>query len=303
MSKRVKRTLRYGLIRLALAVVGLLPINWASRVGAAFGTLAFALAGRERRKALESLTTAFPDWAIAQREETARKCFRHLGAAAFELACIHQLDAQMPAHVAWPAEDRARLDAALARQRGVVFISGHIGNWELLARRVSLEGYPCQTIAKETSDSRMTALVERFRASAKLKSIWRGQPGAAKHMLRALKAGEILGLLIDQDTNVQSVFVPFFGKPAKTPRAAADLALRTQAAVVLGFCQRQGPAQYQVSMEEVPLPKGDGEAAVEALTATLTARIEAKIREAPEQWVWMHQRWKSQPLLPPPPST
>jgi KDO2-lipid IV(A) lauroyltransferase len=158
-----------------------------------------------------------------------------------------------------------------------------------------MAGYPCQTIAKETSDGRMTALVERFRASAKLKSIWRGQSGAAKHMLRALKAGEILGLLIDQDTDVQSIFVPFFGKPAKTPRAAADLALRTHAAVVMGFCQRQGSARYRLSMEEVTLPLGEGETAVEQLTAALTARIEAKIRETPEQWVWMHQRWKSQP--------
>jgi KDO2-lipid IV(A) lauroyltransferase len=137
--------------------------------------------------------------------------------------------------------------------------------------------------------------VERFRSSAGLKSIWRGQPGAAKQMLRALRQGEILGLLIDQDTRVQSVFVNFFGAPASTPRAAADLALRTGAAVVVGFCQRDAQGRYQMSMRELDLPHADGEAAVVALTAALTARIEEAIRAAPAQWVWMHQRWKTQP--------
>ena len=191
----------------------------------------------------------------------------------------------------WPAEDRAVLDAALARGKGVVFVSGHVGSWELLARRVALAGYPCQTIAKETTDPRTTALIERFRSSSQLRSIWRGRAGAAKAMLRALKAGQILGLLIDQDTDVQSVWVPFFGHLAKTPRAAADLALRTGAAVVMGFCRREADGRYRLSMEALP---GEGLDALE-LTARMTARIEAAVRAAPEQWVWMHRRWKSPP--------
>jgi KDO2-lipid IV(A) lauroyltransferase len=178
----------------------------------------------------------------------------------------------------------------------VLFVSGHVGNWELLARRVALAGYPCQTIAKETTDPRLTRLVERFRAAGKLKSIWRGQDGAAKAMLKALKGGEILGMLIDQDTKVQSVHVPFFGHPASTPRAAADLALRTGAAVVVGFCQRQADGRYRVAMKQVePESTGDREADAVALTAKMTWEIEQAIRRAPAQWVWMHRRWKTQP--------
>jgi Kdo2-lipid IVA lauroyltransferase/acyltransferase len=104
-----------------------------------------------------------------------------------------------------------------------------------------------------------------------------------------LKGGAILGLLIDQDTDVQSVWVEFFGHQAKTPRAAADLALRMESAVVLGFCTRVGPCRYRLSMREVPTA---GKDAVQ-LTAELTRLIEQQIRAAPEQWVWMHQRWKS----------
>jgi len=300
--KRAKRFLRYLVVRAAVAVLGLLPARLASGLGAAFGSLAYAVAFGERRKALASLAVAFPAKSEDERRAMARACFRHLGRAVAELVCVEQLDRNVDAWVEWPAESRAVLDAALARKKGVVFISGHVGSWELLARRVALAGYPCQTIAKETSDPRLTALVEKFRSSAKLKSIWRGQPGAVKDMLRALKGGEILGLLIDQDTRVQSVWVPFFGRPAKTPRAAADLAVRTGAAVILGFCQRVAPGKYRLTMSEVPVPRGEREQAAVELTAALTRGIEDAIRRAPEQWVWMHQRWKSPPEAATPPS-
>lgn len=285
----MKRAARYTLIRIAIAILSRGPVRWASALGAAFGGWAFAVARSERRKALASLARAFPDKSERERHELARACFRHLGRCVFELVCIEQLDREVEAWVRWPPEDRAVLEAAIARKKGVVFVSGHCGSWELLARRVALAGYPCQTIAKETTDPRTTALIERFRDSSKLKSIWRGRSGAAKAMLRALKAGEILGLLIDQDTDVQSVWVPFFGMPAKTPRAAADLALRTGAAVVMGFCRREADGRYRLAMRELPAAGLDAV----ALTAEMTAQIEAAIRAAPEQWVWMHPRWKS----------
>ncbi|HEX8826251.1 MAG TPA: lysophospholipid acyltransferase family protein [Archangium sp.] len=298
LAKRLKRFLRYLLVRAALAIVSALPLGLARGLGAGFGRFAFAVAGGERRKALKSLARAFPEKSDAERHALARASFRHLGMAAFEVGATTSMDQQLERLVRWSDEDRSVLEAALARGKGVVFISGHVGNWELLARRVARAGYPSQSIAKETTDPRLTALVERFRAQGGVRSIWRGQEGAARAMLRALKAGEILGLLIDQDTKVQSLFVPFFGELAATPRAAADLALRTGAAVVVGFCQREGDG-YRLWMEEVPWRAGeDREADALALTAALSQRIEAAIRRAPEQWVWMHQRWKTRPPEP-----
>lgn len=301
--KRTKRTVRAVALRWTAALVSLLPARLASALGAAVGHLAFALAVGERAKALASLAVAFPERSVKARRALARASFAHLGRCALELACARQLDADIEAWVDWPPDARATLDAAIAKGRGVLFVSGHVGSWELLARRVSLAGYPCQTIAKEASDPLLTALVERARASARLRTIWRGTPGAAVSMLRALKRGELLGLLIDQDTKVQSVFVPFFGRLAKTPRAVADLALRTGAAVVLGFCPRVAPFRYRLELCEVPVPGAppeavgpvEQEARAVALTAQLTAGIEAAIRAHPEQWVWMHQRWRSRP--------
>ncbi|MEN9799911.1 MAG: hypothetical protein RL653_3608 [Pseudomonadota bacterium] len=298
-TKRVKRGLRHVAIRLVLAVVAGLPLEVASDFGRALGTLAFRLLGKQRRLALEGLRSAFPGMPEVERGALARACFRHLGQSAFELACVKQLERDAARHLEWPAEDRAVLQAALAEGRGVLFVTGHVGNWELLARTVARSGMvACSTIAKETTDARTTALLERFRGSAGIRTIWRGSDGAARAMLRALRGGELLGLLIDQDTRVQSVFVPFFGVPASTPRAAADLALRTGAAVVTGYCHRVGEdTRYRVSMRrlQLPLPSGDREADAVAWTAAMTADIERAIREAPAQWVWMHRRWKTRP--------
>ncbi len=283
------------LIRGVLLLLQPLPLGVARGLGARLGALAYHLAGGERRKALKSLSVAFPEKSDAEREAVAREAFRHLAAAALEVACTGALDEALERLVAWSDADRQVLETALARGKGVVFVSGHVGNWELLARRVARAGYPSQSIAKETTDPRLTELVGQFRARGGVRSIWRGQEGAARAMLRALRGGEILGILIDQDTKVQSLFVPFFGQLAATPRAAADLALRTGASVVTGFCHRDGEG-YRLTMEEVPVPRdADREAAALALTAALSTRIEDAIRRAPEQWVWMHQRWKTRP--------
>ena len=293
--KRVKRFVRYLLIRVCLVPLQLLPLRAASWLGEKVGLFAFTFMGSQRSKALASLGTAYPEKTQAERNDLARESFRHLGRSVLEMVCIEKFDARRHELVEWVPEARAAMDSALARGKGVVFVTGHVGNWELLARYVALEDYPAAVIGKELSDARTTRLVERFRASGKLRVIWRGTQGAAKDMLRALKSNSILGILIDQDTKVQSVWVPFFGKLAKTPRAAADLAIRTGAVPMLGFCTRVGPLRYRITMQEVSLPTLEGEAGVTALTAELTRGIEAQIRAHPEQWVWIHQRWKSPP--------
>jgi len=298
LTKRLKRFLRYGLLRLTQRFVAVFPIGWASALGARLGFLASVLLFGEFKKALASLSLAFPENSKAQNKHLARACFVHLGRTACELACISQIDANPEAWVEWPPEARQVLEEARSLGRGVVFVSGHVGNWELLARRVAMEGIFCASIAKASTDLRTTRWIEKFRAEGKLVSIWRESPSAARQMLQTLRSNGVLGLLIDQDTRVQSVFVPFFGKLAKTPRAAADLALLSQAPLVVGFCQRQASGRYRLQMRRIPTPPSTerSERVVLELTATLTREIETAIRAMPEQWVWMHQRWKTPPL-------
>ena len=297
LSKRLKRTLRYGLVRAVLAVVERLPLSWAQALGRALGTTAFHLAPGERQKALASLAVAFPEMPEETRVELVRRCFRSLGIAILEMAVAPRLGtAGLDRLVDLSGESLARLRAAQARGKGVVCIAAHLGNWELHAWSFTRHGLPLHAVGKENVDSRLNRLVDRFRSRGGLRNVWRGQPGAAVAMLRALRKGELLAMLIDQDTNVQNVFVPFFGRPAATPRAAADLVLRTGATALVCLNHRGDDGVYRTTTEEVDVPRtGDDERDAVELTARFTERIEAGIRAHPEQWVWMHQRWKTKP--------
>jgi KDO2-lipid IV(A) lauroyltransferase len=274
-----------------------LPLRWAQALGRAVGTAAFHLAPGERRKALASLAVAFPELSEEARLDLVRRCFRHLGTAALEMAVAPRLGvAGLDRLVDMSGGAIEGMRQAHARGRGVVCIAAHLGNWELHAWSVARHGFPLAAVGKENVDSRLNGLVDRFRSRGGLRNVWRGQPGAAVAMLRALRKGELLAMLIDQDTNVQNVFVPFFGRPAATPRAAADLVMRTGATALVCLNHRGDDGVYRASTEEVEVPRtGDDERDVVELTARFTARIEAAIRAHPEQWVWMHQRWKTKP--------
>jgi Kdo2-lipid IVA lauroyltransferase/acyltransferase len=295
-SKRLKRFLRYWAIRGALALLSLLPIAWASALGGAFGALAYPFAKRERARAAASLAQAFPELPETSRRALTRAAFRHFGRAAFELSSFPRKDRTLGEVVEWPPEERAAFEVAFARRKGVVMVTAHLGNWELLGRAVSLAFQPFFAVGKETNDPRLTRDIHAFRWKVGAFTAWRGEPGSAKVLLRGLRAGGVLMVLIDQDTKVSSMFVPFFGKLASTPRAAADFALRTGAAVIGAYCLRQGGARYRLFTHEVPFqPTGDREADALSLTAALTKDIEEAIRRAPAQWVWWHERWKTRP--------
>lgn len=295
LSKRLKRTLRYGLLRAALAIVGRLPLAWAQALGRALGAAAFHLAPGERRKALASLSVAFPELPEAARLDLARRSFRHLGTAALEMAVAPRLDvARFDRLVDCSGDALAAMDRVHASGKGAVIVAAHLGNWELQAWGVARHGLPLHAVGKENVDPRLTRLIDRFRAHGGVRNIWRGQPGAAVALLKALRRGEMVAMLIDQDTSVQNVFVPFFGRPAATPRAAADLVLRTGAAALVSLIHKREDGTYRVSSEELEVPRtGDAERDAVELTARFTERIEAAIRAHPEQWVWMHQRWKT----------
>jgi Kdo2-lipid IVA lauroyltransferase/acyltransferase len=295
LAKRIKRALRYGLLRAVLALVARLPLGAAQRAGEALGGLAFRFAPAERDKALRSLGRAFPEKSPEERTAIARACFRHLGRCALEAAVARRLGpGRLGELVQVPEEALAVVRRARARGLGIVAVTGHVGHWELLGWAMVKSGIPLSVIARENVDPRLTALVDDFRARGGVHTLWRARPGSAVGMLRTLRRGEMLGLLIDQDTRVQSLSVPFFGTLAATPRAAADLVLRTGAPAMVTFAPRGPDGRYHLGAEELEVPAtGDAEADALELTRRFSLAIEAAIRRTPAQWVWMHQRWKT----------
>jgi KDO2-lipid IV(A) lauroyltransferase len=303
LRKRARRALRSALIRGAAWLLSWLPLAAALALGELVGRLGHLFAGKTRRLALAQLAAAFPERSEAERRGLARACFLHLGRSAMEVIAVRRIDPRLDEYVAFAGQGEALLREVMGRGRGMVFVTGHLGNWELLARRIARAGVPNAVIAKASWDAKLNATAARVRADGGVTTLWREDASTGRAIIRTFREGKALGILIDQDTRVQGVFVPFFGRPAFTPRAAADLALRFNAPVVVGTCHRAPPggrARHVLELTELPFDPepSDREAEVVRLTTACSAVLEQAIRRSPAEWVWMHERWKTRPTDP-----
>jgi KDO2-lipid IV(A) lauroyltransferase len=255
----------------------------------------WALPGR-RRVALSNLALAFgPSLPPAARRRVARENFRHLGLTVMECCRLFLgPPGAMLRQVRMEGVEHAK--AALAEGRGAFLLTAHLGNWEILAASHSLTGLTdLNVVIRPLDNPFLDAMVAQGRARTPIRLI--PKRAAAKGIQAALARGECVGILLDQHAGRQGAFVPFFGRPASTSRGLAVLALKTGAPVVPAFVHRLPGGDHLVTLEPaVPLVRtGALERDIEANTARFTEVIERQIRAHPEQWFWVHRRWKSQP--------
>ena len=265
------------------------------RGGAAAGRIAALVQPRERRRALAHLAVAFPDRDEGFRRATVRATAVHLGKLLGEVAWLWSAPAgEILARSQFVGLEH--LTGQVTPAGGAILVTGHCGNWEWMNLALGLSGVGMSVAAREVYDPRLDEIVRQLRGRFGGETILRGQ-GAGQRLARALRGGRVLGLLIDQDIDAPGAFVEFFGRPAWTPTGAAVLALRTGRPLVPGFARREPDGTFRLAFEPpiVPTPGDDLEEAAGRLTARLTSRIEAWIREEPAQWVWMHRRWRRQP--------
>lgn len=289
-TRQLKNTVIYYLARLAMTIMGNTPsfaINFSAKW---LGALAFIIAAKERRTAINQLqnhTTAarHPKWA----PKLVRGMFNHLAYSVIELCRLMNNPNKYP-KVFIPRRSRCVLNQALSQNRGVIFITGHIGNWELMAIHLASMGYPIHTIAKPSYDDRFTRFIAKQRHRFEVHAIFRGEKTSVAKMRRVLAKGGVLGFLIDQDTTVDSIFVPFFKQTAHTPSGAASFAIRTQTPVVVGSIKRLACGRHRI---DISAPKKSDD--ILEFTAQLTYELEQRIRGQLHQWVWLHQRWKTTP--------
>jgi KDO2-lipid IV(A) lauroyltransferase len=298
--KRTRRAARAAVIRAVVWLLGLLPLRIAFAIGAGLGRAGWWLSPRLRRDVRASLAIAFPEKSAAERDAIGIESLANLGKVAGEAITMRRWAHRIDEYVEAPPEALATVQRAWARGRGIIFVLGHVGNWELTSR-LSRYVQPNAAIAKRSWHESLDRMAARFRAESGVGTFWRDDPATGRNMLKLFRQGGALGILIDQDIKgVQSVFVPFFGRLAATPRAAADLALRFGAAVIVVTCARRGPRAvdgHRLDVVEVAYEAAaaDREAEVLRLTAACAAVQEDAIRRRPAEWVWMHQRWKTRP--------
>jgi KDO2-lipid IV(A) lauroyltransferase len=297
--KRIRRAVRAAVVRGLIRFLSILPVGIALWIGGTIGRMAWVVAPRLRDGMRANLASAFPELEPAALDAIARASLVHLGLLGSEIVTVAGDPERLERYVELPPEAVATLERARQRGNGIVMVLGHIGNWELTTR-VSRHIGPVGVIAKRSWHRSLDDLAERTRAAAGVSTLWRNDATTSRGMLKLLKAGGTLGLLIDQDIgSVQSVFVPFFGQLAATPRGAADLALRFDATVLVVTCHRRGaPGQgCRLEVTEVPFDAAASDLELEAvrLTAACTRLHEEAIRRHPAEWVWMHERWKTRP--------
>ncbi|HEY0514252.1 MAG TPA: lysophospholipid acyltransferase family protein [Thermoanaerobaculia bacterium] len=296
-KSRLKARLEPALLNAGLwlltSTLGRLPWRASQRVGRAIGSLGWLLSRRDRRRALDHLALAFPETSETERRRLARDCFRHLGEVLGE--CLHLFHRDC-AFVRSVVEIRGweEIEKVRREERPLVLFTGHCGNWELLGAAVNCRGVGMAVVARPLDEPRQQRMLAGLRDRYGTPTIARGSEGAARQLLMTLRKGGALGLLIDQDTKVDGVWVPFFGHPAFTPVGAAKIALKQRAAVIPVFIERLAGGRHLVTFQPpLDLPDDPREA-----TALMTAKIEEQIRHRPEQWVWMHRRWRRQPPAP-----
>jgi KDO2-lipid IV(A) lauroyltransferase len=278
----------YGLVSL----LSWLPARMAIAAGRAAGRLAYGVDRRDRRVTLDNLQLAL---GLSGREARtlARRVYSHLGETLAESLHLwtHLNRANLGQYV--EIEGIERVKEALAAGRGVVFVTGHIGNWELGGLVTSYLCGGIVSIAQPARNPWVDAFMMRFRTRAGQRIVPR--KGGIREMVRALREGKSVAILMDQDARRHGIIVPFFGLPASTIPTAARLALSSGAPIVAAYVRRIGPLRYRARY----LPpiyvrqEGDRQAAVRACTENLNGILEEAVRQDPVQWLWPHQRWKT----------
>jgi KDO2-lipid IV(A) lauroyltransferase len=287
----LRHRLEYLLVAFVAFVIRWLPWPVVTAMGRGVGTLFHAFDVTHRRVALANLARAFPTRTLVERRAIARAVFRHFGSMLFELLKFGALPPEeMLDRVEFEGADRAR--QAYAAGHGVFFLTGHFGCWEVNGLVHALHLAPIGLMARPLDNPFLNGLLERVRQATGNWVIYRR--GGIRRTLRALESGQGVAILIDQHVHgPDATHVDFFNRPASTTTALAALALRTGAPVIPVFAIPVAAGRYRMIYEHaVELPKPDSPDAIREFTQRCTDVLEMYVRRYPEQWLWMHRRWR-----------
>jgi KDO2-lipid IV(A) lauroyltransferase len=292
----VLHRLEYAIVWFWIKTVGLLPRPLARVKGITLGLLVYALHGRLRRVGMHNLALAFPQ--MSRREHRRILCgvFVSLGRQLAEVCLFPRYTRENVGKVVI-YDGFENYERAFARGKGVLFLTGHMGGWELSAFTHSLHGHPLKIVMRSLDNPLIDHLIQSYRTMHGNSTVDKGD--FVRGLLAAMKAGEVVGILMDTNmTPPQGVFVDFFGIPAYTASGLARIALRTDAAVVPGFTiwdskLRKYRLHFDPAVELIRT--ADNEHDIVANTANFTKIIEDYVRRYPDQWLWVHRRWKTRP--------
>jgi len=288
----VKHRAEYFALRVVAAIVRRLPRKRALAFGRMVGLLTMKVLPSRYRLAKENLTLGLPELSDEEIEETVRKNFEHVGVSGVEMLRLDMFksgsdDLQRYFEI----EDLSPISDALALNKGVILLTGHLGFWEVGLFALPELGIPFDVVAKPLKNPLADNYFAGIRVSFGAQII--NSRKGARRIVKSLKAGHVVGLLLDQHISPPgSVITEFFGRKAYTTTAITSLAIKHQIPIVPVFCLRQPDNRYKIWSEPMFMLNGDGENAVAEGTQRLTEIIESAVRKDITQWFWMHKRWR-----------
>ncbi|HMI43018.1 MAG TPA: lysophospholipid acyltransferase family protein [Gemmatimonadaceae bacterium] len=298
-SKARKPTLAHRAEYYAMraTIGGLRALSWDA--ACAFGEKLGALGYRPlriRKRVVESqIAAAFPDLRHEAVLRIARESYRHLGRTFIETALLDSLGKDGLQRLVETVEGWEEIEEVMAKGKGAVLCTGHIGNWELAGAYVAARGVPLDAIVRGMANPLFDAYINHTREVSGMTVVHDSE--AVRRTPRSLRAGRAVAFVADQGVmGLASTFVPFFGRPAKTPRGAAVFALRFDTPVIFVVALRQPNGRYRIVVERIEAPQtGDRDKDVDAIVARFTQHLEKWVRAVPAQYFWQHRRWRRQP--------
>lgn len=288
----MKNFLEYTLLLLLRWIVLLLPFRAVQRFGSAFGTFVFYIVPVRKTLVLSNLQHAFPEKSRKDIERMALNNYRNIFATFFETFWIQRLtDDHIRKIIRMP--DVNVVDHMVKRGKGLIMLSGHICNWELIALAVGyLSGHSLQIIIKKQHNPYVDRLMNRLRT--KFNNTVVDMDIAPREILKRLRERGVVAMLADQSGPEEGLFVEYFGRPASTHVGPAVFALRTQAPILMVFAVRNSDGTFDVTCKEVPTDNlhGSDDDKIRTLTERHVKMLEDFVRNHPDQWLWMHKRWK-----------
>jgi KDO2-lipid IV(A) lauroyltransferase len=290
----------YAALRGMVAALTSLSFSRAGSIGARIGTLGYKPFGIRRAVVERQIAAAIPELSADDVQRIARASYANLGQTTVEAAVLPALGREHVLSVFEGADGWDLIEDALAAGRGILIVTGHLGNWELAGSYVAARGVPLDAIARHMANPLFDGYVTRTRERLGMHIVH--DEHAVRRVPRAIRDNRAVAMLIDQGAaGLASTWVPFFGRLAKTPRGPAVFALRLDAPVIFGCALRQPSGKYRLSFEQVQIERtGDTETDVDRIVAAYTATLERWVRRAPEQYFWHHRRWKHQKAGTPP---
>ena len=296
MSKRsnFKNYAEYYALRAAMFFIYLFPLSFAQKIGQFIAFVSFYFVPVRKKHVIDSLSLAFPEKPQKEIKQIAKNTYKTFMKTVIEMAFFTVLSDETIQNMIW-YENEELIEQALARGKGLIFMSAHFGNWELTALAFSKRRKVSVMVAKQ-SNPLVDKMINDIRTKRGFNAIDKDDKMAFRSVIKTLRANESLAFLADQDAGKLGVFVPFFGRQASTPKGPALFAIKTGCSIMVAFGVRQPDQTIKLKFTEIPLPDtGNEEEDIRIINAEYSRMLEEAVRKNPEHWFWFHRKWKTRP--------